>query len=144
MCCLVLCSIERNETQTGMKAGMEFISGLLTEMKFKTGIRFSYVQILLEIKWVSADSLGIAFYSLVRLKLIASVITYRPFWQKWSFISSDKISCKHWNEMPTHIHQNIGSFWSASEKKRHVNRTCFHFVSQVYVLLKNFPDFKDT
>ena len=30
------------------------------------------------------------------------------------------------NEMPTHVHQNIGSFWNAAEMKLHVNRTCFH------------------
>ena len=30
------------------------------------------------------------------------------------------------NEMPTHVHQNIGSFWNAAEIKLHVNRTCFH------------------
>ena len=31
-----------------------------------------------------------------------------------------------WNEMPTHVHQNIGSLWNATEMKIHVNRTCFH------------------
>ena len=31
-----------------------------------------------------------------------------------------------WNEMPTHVHQTIGSFWNAAEMKLHVNRTCFH------------------
>ena len=30
------------------------------------------------------------------------------------------------NEMPTHVHQNIGSFWNAAVVKRNVNRTCFH------------------
>ena len=30
------------------------------------------------------------------------------------------------NEMPTYVHQNIGSFWNAAEMKLHVNRTCFH------------------
>ena len=30
------------------------------------------------------------------------------------------------NEMPTHVHQNIRSFWNAAEMKLHVNRTCFH------------------
>ena len=30
------------------------------------------------------------------------------------------------NQMPTRLHQNIGSFWNAAEMKRHVNRTCFH------------------
>ena len=31
-----------------------------------------------------------------------------------------------WNEMTTHAHQNIGSFWNAAEIKLHVNRICFH------------------
>ena len=30
------------------------------------------------------------------------------------------------NELPTHVHQNVGSFWNAAEMKLHVNRTCFH------------------
>ena len=30
------------------------------------------------------------------------------------------------NEMRTHVHQNTGSFWNATEMKLHVNRTCFH------------------
>ena len=29
------------------------------------------------------------------------------------------------NKMPTHVHQNIESFWNAAETKRHANRTCF-------------------
>ena len=56
--------------------------------------------------------------------------------------------------MPTHVHQNIGSFWNA-EMKLHVNRIVFmpvwnlipvwvHLGSQVnvlYVLLKNASEF---
>ena len=30
------------------------------------------------------------------------------------------------NEMPTHVHQNIGSFQNAAEMKLHVNRSCLH------------------
>ena len=30
------------------------------------------------------------------------------------------------NEMPAHVHQNIGSFWNAVEMKLHLNRTFFH------------------
>ena len=29
------------------------------------------------------------------------------------------------NEMPTHVHQDIGSFWNTAEMKLDVNRTCF-------------------
>ena len=84
-----------NETQTGM----DFISVILTEIKFQTGMRFSCEQNLRETKWISADSLDIAFSAHVRLKLIAGVISYCSFWQNWDFISGDKI-CKHypkWN-----------------------------------------------
>ena len=40
------------------------------------------------------------------MKLVAGVISLRSFWQKWNFISGDKISCKHypkWNHMKGNI-----------------------------------------
>ena len=43
---------------------------------------------------------GYCFNTHVRLKLIAGVISLRSFWQKWNFISGDKILCRHyptWN-----------------------------------------------
>ena len=50
---LYLCSNElrRNETQIGM----DFISVILTEMNFKTGMRFSFEHNLPETKWISAE-----------------------------------------------------------------------------------------
>ena len=30
------------------------------------------------------------------------------------------------NEMPTHVHQNIGPFRNVADMKRHVNRICFY------------------
>ena len=56
---LYLCSHElrRNEPQNGM----DFISVILTEMKFQTGMRFSCKHNLPETKWISADSLDVAF-----------------------------------------------------------------------------------
>ena len=68
---LYLCSHElrRNETQNGM----DFISVILTEMKFQTGMRFSCEHNLPETKWISADSLDVAFNAHVRLKLIAGM-----------------------------------------------------------------------
>ena len=30
------------------------------------------------------------------------------------------------SEMPTHVHQNVRSFWNAAKMKRHVNKNCFH------------------
>ena len=55
------------------------------------------------------------------------------------------------NEMPTHVHQNIRSFWNSVKTKFHVNRTCFHaglwnlktvwvhFASRVNALLVIYP-----
>ena len=51
---------------------MGFISVILTEMKFQTGMRSSYKQNLLEMKRISADSLDIAFNAHVGSKLIAA------------------------------------------------------------------------
>ena len=66
-----LCSheLKRNKTQNGM----DFISIILTEMKFQIGMRFSCEQNLPETKWISVDSLNIAFNAHVRLKLIAGM-----------------------------------------------------------------------
>ena len=64
---LYLCSHElrQNETQNGM----DFISVILTEMKFQTGMRFSCELNLPETKWKSAGSLDAVFNAHVRLKL---------------------------------------------------------------------------
>ena len=58
-----------NETQNGM----DFILVILTEMKFQTGMRFSYEQNLPEATWISADSLDIAFNVYMCLKLVAGI-----------------------------------------------------------------------
>ena len=94
-----LCSHELrwNETQNGM----DFISVILIEMKFETGMRFSCEHNLLETKWISADSLDVL--RLMRMCVWNSMpvwISYRSFWQKWNFITGNKILCKHypkWN-----------------------------------------------
>ena len=52
---------------------MDFISFILTGMKFQTGMRFSCEQKLPVAKWVSAYSLDIAFNARVRLKLIVGM-----------------------------------------------------------------------
>ena len=95
---LYLCSHElrRNEPQNGM----HFMSAILTEMKFQTGMRFSCEHNLPETKWISADSLDVAFNAHVHWNSMQVWISYRSFWQKWNFILGDKISCKHypkWN-----------------------------------------------
>ena len=68
---LYLCSHElrRNETQNGM----DFISVILTEMKFQTGMGFSCEHNLPETKWISADSLDVVFNAHVHLKLKAGM-----------------------------------------------------------------------
>ena len=101
---LYLCSHElrRNETQNGM----DFISVILTEIKFQTGMRFSCEHNLHETKWISADSCHFDRNE-VSFLVIKYVNTIR-------------------NEMSAHVHQNIGSFWKAAEMKLHVNKTCFH------------------
>ena len=53
-------------------------------------------------------------------------ISYRSFWQKWIFISGIKYHVNTTrNEMPTYVHQNVGSLGNATEMKLHVNRACF-------------------
>ena len=94
---------------------MDFISVILTEMKFQTGMRFSCEQNLPETKWISAESLDIVFNARVRSKLIAgmdfiSVILNR------NFISGDKISCKHypkWN-----AYTCLSKYWPALKCSR--------------------------
>ena len=61
--------MRRNETQNSM----DFISVILTEMKFQTGMRFPCEHSSPETKWISADSLDVAFNAHVRLKLIAGM-----------------------------------------------------------------------
>ena len=122
---LYLCSYELRWNET--KNGMDFISVILTQMKFQTSMRFLREQDLPETKWISIDSLDIVFNANVRLKLIAGMDFI-------SVILTNKISfcvIKYHvnttqNEMPTHVHQNIRSFWYAAKLRRHVNRTCFH------------------
>ena len=83
---LYSCSHElrRNETQNGM----DFISVILTEIKFQTDMRFSWEHNLPETKWISADSLEVAINAHVRLKLNAGI----------GFISVTltEMSCKHY------------------------------------------------
>ena len=114
----------------------DFISIILTEMKFQTGMRFSCEQNLTETKWISADSLDITFNDHVRFE------THCWYGFHNGHFDRNEISflvIKHHvnttrNEIPIHIHQNIGSFWDPAALKLHVNRTCFH----AGVLLENW------
>ena len=117
---LYLCSHElrRNETRNSM----DFRSVILTEMKFQTGMRFSCEHNLPETKWISADSLNVAFetqcgYGFYIGHFDRNEISFREI--KYHVNNTQ-------NEMPIHVHQNIGSFWNAAEMKLHVNWTCFY------------------
>ena len=61
-------------------------------------VRFSWEQNLPKAKWISMDSLGIAFHVNVYLKVIADVISLQPFCQKYNFVLCDKILCKHYSK----------------------------------------------
>ena len=90
-----------------------------------------HVKKLPKAKWISADSLDIAINAHVRLKLIASVISLRSFWQKKKFILADKISYKHypkWNAYacPSKYWKKYWVKWNSAKMKFRVNRACFH------------------
>ena len=102
---LYLCSHELRQNET--QISLDFISLVLTGIKFQTGMRFSCKQNLPEAKQISADSLDIAFNEHVHLKLIAGVISLRSFWQKWNLIIVAEISSKRYtkcNTYPANIH----------------------------------------
>ena len=88
------------------ESGMDFILVILTEMKFQAGMRFSSEKKLPKTKWISADSLDIVLNAHVRLNILASVISSYSFWQSEKYYVNTTR-----NEMRTHAHQNIGSFW---------------------------------
>ena len=65
----------------------------MNEMKFQTGMRFPCEQNLPEAKWISTDSLDIAFNARVRLKLTAGFsVNFRKneisFRNAYEFISN--------------------------------------------------------
>ena len=74
---------------------MDFISVILTEMKFQTGMRFSCEHNLPETKWISADLLDVAVNVHVRLKLRASLHDTRgelkPVWNLKPLLKSRSV-----------------------------------------------------
>ena len=96
---LYLCSykLRLNETQNGI----DDISVIFTKMKFQTGIRFSCEHDLPETKWISADSLDVAFNAHLRLKLnagmdfISVILTEMKFHFGWYHVNTTR------NEIPT-------------------------------------------
>ena len=95
---LYLCSHELrwNETQNGM----DFVSVILT------GKRFSREQNLPEIKWISEDTLDVAFNAQLRLKLIAGLIGL------------------FWNAAEMKLHVNRTCFYAGL--KSHISIPTFH------------------
>ena len=79
------------------------------------------------------NSLNISFNAHARLKVIAVIWT-----EKKSFRVINYHVNTTQNEMPKHFHQNIRSFWSKSEMKRHVNRTCFYVGLKSHTSLISF------
>ena len=84
---LYLCSHKLRRTET--QDGMDFISVILTEMKFQTGTRFSCEYNLCEAKWINADSLDVPFDAHVPLKpnaamdFISVILTEMKFHFGW-------------------------------------------------------------
>ena len=80
----------------------------ITEIK---NLRGCLHEISFRAKWNIFISLSGQFLVTVyiiqpRMKLVSGVVSLRSFWQKWNFISSDKISCKHYpkqNQMKGNI-----------------------------------------
>ena len=82
------------------KWNSDFLSIILDRNEISNWHKILCEHNLPEAKWISANALDIAFNAHVRLKLIAGVISLLLFWQTWNFISSDKITCRHypkWN-----------------------------------------------
>ena len=105
---LYLCSLElsRNETQNRM----DFTSVILTEIKFKTSMRFSC-----ENEMDKRRLLDVAFNADVSLKLNTStdfiLVILR---EEISFRAIKYHVYTTRNEMSAHVHQNIGLFWNAA------------------------------
>ena len=123
---LYLCLHElwQNETQNGM----DLILVNLTEMKFQTGMRFSCEHNLPETKTNKCWLVGFCHYCTCAFETQCGYgfhISHFdrndiPFWLIKYHVNTTQ------NEMPTHVHQTIGSFWNAGKMKLHVNRTCFY------------------
>ena len=95
---LFTCARMNWETQYGM----DFISVILTEMKFQTSKRFSCEQNIPKTKWISEDSLDIDSNVRVRLKLIAGIDIISVILTEMQFHSSDKLSCKQYPKWNTY------------------------------------------
>ena len=98
---LYLCSHELRWNETHQTDQMK-----LTKIKFQTGMRFSCEQNLPETKWISVNSLDIAFNEHVRLKPIAVILTEMKFADACPSKYQVVLKCS-WNE--TSCQQNLFS-----------------------------------
>ena len=101
--------LRQNEAQNGM----DFISVILTEMNFQTGLRFSCEHNLPETKWISAGSMDVAFNAHVRLKLMRVGISYFERNEISIRVIKYHVNTTR-NEIPLYVHQYIGLFWNAA------------------------------
>ena len=117
-----MCSHElrRNETQNGI----DFIRSFWPTWDFKLAWDFRVKNILPETKWIRGDSLDIAFDAHAHCRCGFDIRYFDRNEISFRVLKYHLNTTR--NEMPTHVHQDIGSFWNAAEMKRHVNRTCFY------------------
>ena len=95
---------------------IQLISVCLHEISFRT----KWIIFIL----VSGQFLITVYMIQPEMKLIARVISMRSFWQRWNFISGDKISCKHYPE------------WNyIKDKKKHLCMGLFHQRKNDWLLL---------
>ena len=108
-------------------------------MKFQIGMRFSCEKNLPEAKWISVNSLDIAFNEHVRLKLIAVILTEMKFAYACPSKYQVVLKCR-WNE--TSCQQNffhtglksqsgISSFQGCSALK--INRRAITIASNIWL-----------
>ena len=94
---------------------------------------------------VSGQFLITVYMKYPEMKLTAGVISLQSFWQKCNFLSSDKISCKHypkWNHMKGNIcacvyfikRKMIGFYWTGRFSGT-TTETKFLFISPQWIVM---------
>ena len=85
-----------------------------------------------EMKYFQFGVWSISYNCCLEMKLIAGVISLRSFWQKWNFIPSDKILCKHylkWNHPKGNICVCEYFIKTKIVGQKIETRITFHFIS---------------
>ena len=101
--CSVTCA-HMNWDEMKLKPVWIWYRSFWLKSNFKPTLDFHVNKNLPEAKWISADSLDIAFNVHVCLNLIACAIPLQSLWQKLNFISDDKISCKHYPKWNVYVY----------------------------------------